>query len=67
MSNQKILQYTNFKGTTDNHRWGNTIRKLFFNSNGVSLMVDESSSPIVFSLHDHDHDGHQGGENRTDL
>ena len=42
----------------DNHHWGNSIRKLFFNSNGVSLMIHEGSThPIVLSLNDPEHDG----------
>ena len=41
----------------NNHHWGSTIRKRFLNSNGVSLMIDDGSSPIVFSLNDHDHPG----------
>ena len=41
----------------NNHHWGSTIRKRFLNSNGVSLMIDDRSSPVVFSLNDHDHPG----------
>ena len=49
------------KDATNNQRWGNTIRKLFFNSNGVSLLIDESSNPIVFSLDATDHSNHTRG------
>ena len=48
---------TNNQDTLNNHHWGSTIRKRFFNSNGVSLMIDDRSSPVVFSLNDHDHPG----------
>ena len=42
----------------EQHHWGNSIRKLFYNSNGVSLKIDEgSTNPIIFSLNDPHHDG----------
>ena len=47
----------NSQDTLDNHHWGSTIRKRFLNSNGVSLMIDDRSSPVVFSLNDHEHPG----------
>ena len=47
----------NNQDTLNNHHWGSTIRKRFLNSNGVSLMIDDRSSPVVFSLNDHDHPG----------
>ena len=42
--------YENNLTHVDSH-WGNSIRKIFFNSNGVSLKIEESSThPIVMSL-----------------
>ena len=49
--------YENNLTHLDSH-WGNSIRKIFFNSNGVSLKIDEGSThPIVTSLDSPWHDG----------
>ena len=60
ISRNEDMSNQNFKNSEDNtsrRHWGNAIRKLFFNSNGVSLMIEEGSNPILFSLNDPHHDG----------
>ena len=58
LSTNEDMSKQRFKDIMDDNRhWGNAIRKLFYNSNGVSLMIEEGSNPIIFSLNDPHHDG----------
>ena len=57
MNKNDDVSNQNLKETKHNPHWGSTIRRRFLNSNGVSLTIDESSAPLIFSLNDHDHDG----------
>ena len=58
ISRNEDVSNQDFKDSLDNNRhWGNTIRKMFYNSNGVSLIIEEGSNPIIFSLNDPHHDG----------
>ena len=60
ISRNEDMSNQNFKDSKDNtsrRHWGNAIRKLFYNSNGASLMIEEGSNPIIFSLNDPHHDG----------
>ena len=44
--------------TSVGKHWGNSIRKLFLNSNGVSVRINEETTyPLVMSLNNPEHGG----------